>query len=483
MVAGDNIAHAWQILRDPGPLANTPGGSAAAAHEAITMTTLPDDRRPADLERLLDVARRLGATVDLDRMLAAIVAAATDLLECERATVFLYDEASDELCSRIATGIEDSPISEIRFPASRGLAGAVAQTGRLVNLADAYADPRFNQDFDRASGFRTRSMLAVRLADHDEATVGVLQLLNKRGGAFDRRDEEIAGFLGSQAGVAIQRQRLLDHFAEKQRIQRDLNLARTIQQGLLPRSNPAVAGFDVAGWNRPADETGGDFFDFLPLADGRLAVAIADATGHGIGPALIMAEARAFFRALVGGPAGLERAVNDMHRLLCLDLPDNRFVTAFCGILDPASGVVEFLSAGQGPILHYEAAVGAIRELPAQGLPLAFFPEASYEGSTRITMAPGDVLVLLTDGFYEWVRDDGEAFGEERVGEVIRRLHLAPAAEMIAGFYQAVLDFSGGSRQADDLTAVIVRRIAAAITEAVDDGSGTAAIAAGEAGR
>jgi phosphoserine phosphatase len=311
----------------------------------------------------------------------------------------------------------------------------------------------------------------------------VLQLLNKRGGAFDRRDEEIAGFLGSQAGVAIQRQRLLDHFAEKQRIQRDLNLARTIQQGLLPRSNPAVAGFDVAGWNRPADETGGDFFDFLPLADGRLAVAIADATGHGIGPALIMAEARAFFRALVGGPAGLERAVNDMHRLLCLDLPDNRFVTAFCGILDPASGVVEFLSAGQGPILHYEAATGAIRELPAQGLPLAFFPEASYEGSTRITMAPGDVLVLLTDGFYEWVRDDGEAFGEERVGEVIRRLHLAPAAEMIAGFYQAVLDFSGGSRQADDLTAVIVRRIAAAITEAVDDGSGTAAIAAGEAGR
>jgi sigma-B regulation protein RsbU (phosphoserine phosphatase) len=424
------------------------------------MTASSDVRRPADLERLLDIARRLGATVDLDRMLAAIVDAATALLDCERATVFLYDAPRDELCSRIATGIADSPISEIRFPASRGIAGYVAKTGRRVNLPDAYADPRFNQEFDRASGYRTRSMLAVRLADHDDVTVGVLQLLNKRHGPFDRRDEEIAGFLGSQAGVAIQRQRLLDHFAEKQRIQRDLNIARTIQQGLLPRSNPVLPGFDVAGWNRPADETGGDFFDFLPLEDGRLAVAIADATGHGIGPALVIAEARALFRALVGGQAGLERAVNDMHRLLCLDLPENRFVTAFCGVLDPAAGILEFLSAGQGPILLYEAASGTVRDLPAQGLPLAFFPEATYEGATRVELAVGDVLVLLTDGFYEWSREDGEAFGEERVANLIRGLSASPAADMIAALYEAVLGFSAGTRQGDDLTAVIVKRIA-----------------------
>jgi transcriptional regulator with GAF, ATPase, and Fis domain len=154
-----------------------------------------DVSRVADLERLLGVARRLGATVDLDAMLAAIVDAATTLLDCERATVFLYDATADELCSRLATGIADSPITEIRFPASRGIAGDVAKTGVLVNLPDAYADARFNPDFDRASGFRTRSMLAVRLADHDDATVGVLQLLNKRTGAFDGRDEEIAGDL------------------------------------------------------------------------------------------------------------------------------------------------------------------------------------------------------------------------------------------------------------------------------------------------
>ena len=446
----------------------------------VAPMTAPDPhriRRIVDLERLLDVARRLGATVDLDAMLAAVVDAATSLLDCERATVFLYDPTTDELRSRIATGIADSPISEIRFPASRGIAGDVAKTGMPVNLPDAYADPRFNPDFDRASGFRTRSMLAVRLVDHDDTTVGVLQLLNKRGGSFDARDEEIAGFLGGQAGVAVQRQQLLAHFAEKQRLERDLNIARSIQQGLLPREQPRMPGFDVAGWNRPADETGGDFFDFLPLADGRLAVAIADATGHGIGPALVIVEARALFRAFVGGSAGLDHAATEIHRLLCLDLPENRFVTAFFGILDPAAATVDFLSAGQGPILHFQAASRSVHELPAQGLPLAFFPDAVYEGPCRIELAVGDMLVLLTDGFYEWADASGAAFGEERVGELIRRLHHRPAAEIIEAIHDAVVTFAAGTRQGDDLTAVIVKRTAHVASTGDSTGSGTATIA------
>jgi phosphoserine phosphatase len=423
------------------------------------MTAFSDDRRPADLERLLDIARRLGATVDLDQMLAAIVDAATSLLDCERATVFLYDEPRDELCSRIATGIADSPISEIRFPASRGIAGDVAKTGRLVNLSDAYADPRFNQDFDRVSGFRTRSMLAVRLADHDDATVGVLQLLNKRGGVFDHRDEEITGFLGSQAGVAIQRQRLLHHFAEKQRIQRDLSIARDIQQGLLPREQPVVEGFDIAGWNQPADETGGDSFDFLPLDDGRLAIALADATGHGIGAAMVMAETRALFRALVTQNGNLAEVMPRVNALLCMDLPEGKFNTAFFGLLAPAQHRVAFLSAGQGPILAYSAASGEVSELDTHGLPLGMMADADYDPITTLEMAPGDVLVLLTDGFYEWDRPDGEQFGTARMAAILQQHHALPAAEFIRLAYEAVIEFSAGTKQGDDLTAVVVRRL------------------------
>lgn len=429
------------------------------------MTGIPETSPPretsqqiAALEHLLEVARQLGATVELDPLLEAIATAATTVLDCERATVFLYDTGTEELYSRVATGIEDSAMKEIRFPVSRGIAGEVARTGSVITLADAYADPRFNPEFDRQSGFRTRNMLAFPLRGYDSTTVGVLQVLNKRSGQFDGHDEKLVRFLGAQAGVAVQRQMLLQEYAHKQRIQRDLNIARDIQQGLLPRENPEVAGYDIAGWNQPADETGGDSFDFLPLDDGSLAITLADATGHGIGAALIMAETRALFRATARQTRDLQRVVSEVNDLLCLDLPDGKFNTAFFGFLAPAEHTVRFLSAGQGPILVYAAATGAVRELETHGLPLGIMPEAEYDAATVFQLAPGDMLVLLTDGFYEWDRPDGEQFGTERIADLIREHHRLPAAEFIQVVYRTVVDFSAGTRQGDDLTAIVVRR-------------------------
>ena len=427
---------------------------------AIPATPLPREtgRQIAALEHLLEVARQLGASVELDPLLEVIATAATTVLDCERATVFLYDTSTEELYSRVATGIEDSAMTEIRFPASRGIAGEVARTGNVITLADAYADPRFNPDFDRQSGFRTRTMLAFPLRGYDSKTVGVLQVLNKRSGQFNHDDEQLVNFLGAQAGVAIQRQMLLQEYADKQRIQRELNIARSIQQGLLPREQPTVAGYDIAGWNQPADETGGDSFDFLPLNDGNLAIALADATGHGIGAALIMAETRALFRATVRQTTDLPRVMTEINDLLCIDLPDGKFNTAFFGFLDPRQNTVRFLSAGQGPILVYAAATGEVSELETHGLPLGLMPEAEYDATTLLQLAPGDMLVLLTDGFYEWDRPDGEQFGTERIADLIRQHHHLPTAEFIQVIYRSVVEFSAGTRQGDDLTAVIVRR-------------------------
>ena len=416
-------------------------------------------RHVADLELLLDVARQLGSTVELDPLLAAIATAAISVLDCERATVFLYDAATNELYSRLATGMDDSQVKEIRFPVGQGIAGEVASRGCIINLPDAYADPRFNREFDRRSGFHTSNMLAFPLAGLEKATVGVLQVLNKRGGPFNDRDEHLVGFLGAQVGVALQRQMLLGHFAEKQRIQRDLNIARDIQQGLLPREKPAIAGYDIAGWNRPADETGGDYYDYLPLADGSLALTLADVTGHGIGPALIVAETRALFRATVLQRPDLPQAVDQVNVLLSQDLPEGKFVTAFFGILTPPTHSIRFLSAGQGPILAFSAASGAVADLETHGLPLGVMPDADYSSTSDLVFEPGDMLVLFTDGFYEWDRPDGEAFGMERVAELLRRHHALPAAELIQVVYRAVVDFSEGTRQADDLTAVIVKRL------------------------
>src|SRR5205823_5224214 len=155
----------------------------------------------------------------------------------------------------------------------------------------------------------------------DNEPVGVLQVLNKRAGPFGPWDEALAKTFSAQAGVAVQRQLLLEEFAKKQRFERDMDIARQIQQGLLPKRPPAAAGFDIAGWNRPADETGGDFYDFKELPGGAVAITIADVSGHGIGPALVVAECRALVRASLVQTQELDRLMPLVNRLLCEDVP------------------------------------------------------------------------------------------------------------------------------------------------------------------
>lgn len=420
---------------------------------------IDNERRIADLERILDVTRAIGATVNLDELLGRIVSAAITVLDCERATVFLLDRIRGELCSRVATGIVDSPIREIRFPVGRGIAGEVAESGRGVNIPDPYDDPRFNSEIDRQSGFRTTNLLTLPLVGHDGSIVGVLQALNKRGGPFTIHDESLLTTLAAQAGVAVARQALLEAAAQEQRIRRDLEVARDIQQGLLPKRPPDLAGWDVAGWTRPADETGGDCYDWLGLPDGRMLIMIGDATGHGIGPALVSAEARALLRGTVTQTQDLPRILPHVNDLLGEDLREGTFVTAFIGFLDPVAGEVEYASAGHGPILSFSARTGGVVEHATHGTPLGLFPGMDYDPPSRVELLPGDMLLLFTDGFFEWVDPNGEQFGHERLTEVVRRSSERPAAEIIQAVYDAVVAFSRGTKQADDCSAVVVKRV------------------------
>jgi len=349
-------------------------------------------------------------------------------------------------------------VEQFRVPASRGIVGEVVRTNTVINVPDAYKDARFNPDIDRKTGFKTRNMLTFPLVGYDNSVVGVLQVLNKRGGPFDAWDEELVHTFGAQAGLAVQRQLLLEQFAEKQRMQRDMDIAREIQQALLPSEAPTAAGFDIAGWSKPADETGGDCYDFFPLPSGHLAVTIADATGHGIGPALVIAECRALLRSAVSMTDELPRVATLVNRLLCDDLPDNRFVTAFFGVLVPELAEMKFVAAGHGPILAFRAASGELEQLQATSLPFGIMDDAPFDETATMSFAPGDMLLMLTDGFFEWANNDREQYGIARAGELVRQHRDRPAAEIIATIYKSVLDFSGGTPQADDLTAVIVKK-------------------------
>ena len=243
-----------------------------------------------------------------------------------------------------------------------------------------------------------------------------------------------------------------------QRLEHDLDVARTIQQSLLPVSMPMIAGFDIAAWNQPADQTGGDYYDWQPLPDGRVLVALADVTGHGIGPALLAAVCRAYARTNFTVDDGLLDAMTRINASLSGDLKEGRFVTFVAAICTPGNSRVELLSAGHGPLFFYTLRHDRFDAMKAHGMPLGISSSLVTDPPQMLELDLGDMLVLATDGFFEWENAQGEQFGVARLEATIRASRERPASKIIAALYSAVIAFSQGTPQKDDLTAIIIKR-------------------------
>ena len=258
------------------------------------------------------------------------------------------------------------------------------------------------------------------------------------------------------------------------RLEHDLSIARTIQRALLPREAPDIQGYDVAGWNRSADQTGGDYYDWQRLPDGHWMVTLADVSGHGIGPALVTAACRAYVRASSFYNGDLAALTTRTNRLLADDLPDGRFVTMVSVVIAPRGGAdaavspLRLLSAGHGPIVLFAGATGSVREIIPGDLPLAVMPDSEFGPAEAIHLAPGDVLALVTDGFVEWARrapaqpgtpaSRGEQFGMQRLADSLRKHAHLPSIKIIEAVAADVAAFAGGEPQQDDLTMVIIKR-------------------------
>jgi serine phosphatase RsbU (regulator of sigma subunit) len=243
-----------------------------------------------------------------------------------------------------------------------------------------------------------------------------------------------------------------------ERLEHDMKVARSIQQSLLPSTALQIEGFEIAGWNQPADQTGGDYFDWQHLPSGRVVVALGDVTGHGIGSALLAAVCRAYARANFTMEAGLLTAMERVNAELANDMTSGRFVTFVAAVCVPGDSRLELLSAGQGPLFVYLLREDRFDTMGGQGPPLGVLPRLISEPPLRLELQPGDLLVLATDGFFEWANAQEEQFGGERLEEAIRAARHLPPKEIISKMYAAVVEFSGGTKQQDDLTAVIIKR-------------------------
>jgi sigma-B regulation protein RsbU (phosphoserine phosphatase) len=410
------------------------------------------DLQRTDLDRVVRVCTALGSERDPDRLLDLILHEACALVRADRASLFLVDTEHRELVTRIAQGTD-----EIRLPLGRGIAGTVAVTAKPVMIDDAYADPRFDPEHDRRSGYRTCTMLCMPLIDHEDAVVGVIQVLNRNDGPFTTHDQQLLGALCAQAAVSIVSTRLMRAEVERQRLERDLELARQIQIALLPDTPPAIPGWRLAGYSRSCDKTGGDYYDFLPTADG-CDVVIGDVSGHGLGAAMLMSTARAFLRALHEQEPNPGRIITRMNALLERDMADDAFMSFFFARLTQDGGCA-LVNAGHEPPLIYRTGRG-VDEIEIGGLLLGMLPDMAWEPTEVPKLAPGDLIVLFTDGIFEAQAPPRfEQFGIARMKDIIERTASQGALAVREALIAAVEAWLGGHSPHDDMTLVVAQHL------------------------
>lgn len=330
--------------------------------------------------------------------------------------------------------------------------------GSLVSLLAALAGLLIARRIARPVRVLTQEVDAWSGRDfsRDDAIQAHLQQL-----ARDHRDEvgELAGrFVDVQDRLQTYLRNLTETTAAKQKIEHQLEIAKTIQEGLLPQEVPKIENFEVAGWSQPADQTGGDYFDWLELANGHVMLTIGDVTGHGIGPALVTAAARAYSRATVNVDEALNATISRLNDLLHGDLKGERFVTLVACLLDPHARQLKLVAAGHGPAIFYSRRrdeVDVIDE--THGLPLGIIDGSDYDRPMLLQFEPGDALVLVSDGFFEWANAAGENFGTDRLRDSILASCREAPEQVIERLRRDVTAFHGGTSQADDTTALNIR--------------------------
>jgi sigma-B regulation protein RsbU (phosphoserine phosphatase) len=405
------------------------------------------------LARILEVTRKLAQPYDLLHMLTEVVEASESVLGADKGTLWLYDSTSDDLTMKVPS-FKPAP----RMGSGEGLVGECLATREIINVPNAYSDPRFSRAVDKITGYKTQSVLNVPLLGWEKQPVGVLQLLNKNMGVFDRKDELLATTLAAQCAVAVQRTQLTEALLLKERLDEEVALAREIQISTLPTVMPDVPGYDLYGHFKPAGHAGGDLFDLVVL-DGQLFILLGDATGHGFGPALSATQMQAMLRVAFRCGADLDEAYLHVNNQLAEDLPDDRFITAFIGFLDAGKNEIRYHSGGQGPILHFRAADERCEWHRPTSFPVGIMDLETAGLSKLLHMEPGDVLVLLSDGIYEYESKQGVQFGEDRVARLLKYHHRLPMVELSKQIMAATLEHGEGTRQKDDITLVLVRRL------------------------
>jgi len=426
--------------------------AAATLHQLLT--DRENRKTITQLSLLFEATRLLNSTLDLAELLELILKIARTEVKADRGTVFLVDSKKKQVWSIVAQGLDHQ---EIRVPFGHGVAGRVAVTGEIINVEDAYTLDYFERSFDQKTGYHTKSLLCVPIRHASGYIVGVIQLLNQTEiGKFSVEDEDFLLKLSGHMAMALENARLHRDALEKQRLERELEMARGIQRSLLPDSPPVIPGYELSVVNEPCYEVGGDYYDFLSLGPQTLLLVIADVEGKGVSSALVMSNLQATLRALVMHLHSLEVLALSLNEMMYNDTKSRKYLSIFLGLVDTRRNGLHYINAGHVPPILVNGETGEHKLLQDGGTVVGLFPTAEYQrGSARLNA--GDILVASTDGITEACDANDEEFGYERVAECVSRNRHKTADQIIEALLAEVKEYSKEGIHIDDKVLMVLK--------------------------
>lgn len=450
------------------------GGDDAALHTIDASRTdqqLTAVKPEAKLRAVLEISRSLSSQLDIDVVAPKVLDCLFDLFhKAERGFLVLREEGSDKLIRKAfkhrqlksrgsLLGGGSNYQDEAPTTLSRTIVNHVLEQKKSFLSRNAGADADLPTNASIAD-LKIRSVLCSPLLTPDNKALGIIQIDTSDLNQFNEEDLELLDAVAKQAAIAVQNAKLHQGVLKRDRIDRDLRQAKRIQEIFLPRSLPKVAGYEFFAHYHPAYEVGGDYYDFVPLSNNRLAVTVADVAGKGVAAALMMAKFSGDTRYCILTEDAPAPAADALNQLLCDAGIDEKFITVALGILDPSSHRLTVCSAAHPPIL-IRRADRSIESLAVEktGFPLGSFPESVYQQEV-IDLAPGDVVILYSDGVPDATNRAGEQYVSVKLDRLTQRIReSAGGAEAVGkSLIQHLREFGDGTDQFDDITLVCIGR-------------------------
>jgi sigma-B regulation protein RsbU (phosphoserine phosphatase) len=428
--------------------------------EEIKELPLPGLTVVDKLRMLLDITKKISRSLDLQEVLNLVMDTLDSLIPYDAAGIFVLkcreqpleeDEEPCELRAEAVRGYDIDEISDLHLKVGEGFIGHVALTRQPIISDDVRTDSIYINARDE-----TRSEMVVPIISNDEV-IGVFDLESDELNAYAENDLEVLNLLASQVAIIIEKVMLHEQLIEKQRLEGQLEVARQVQLELLPPRDPKLQGYDISAYNYATEEVSGDYYDWVRTYEDQISLVIADVSGKGVPAALLMAFLRASLRAATQIGYSPHVTMAKVNNLLWESIDRNQFVTAFFGMLDATNHSLAYTNAGHNPPILLESN-GDIRFLERGGVPLGMFKDTRYH-EYYLSIEPGEMLVVYTDGVTEATNPRGEEFGRDRLAQSVKASAELTARELIAAVHRDVMDWTDEQGLNDDATFFVIKAL------------------------